>query len=155
MARGGAVLHPPQRFVVDTMLGTLARWLRALGYDTLYFGQAQDRVLRRVAIQEDRVLVTRDRRLALLARPRACLIRAEELDDQITELLAALGLAADEERWLSRCLDCNTLLTRATRTRCAAGSPSMSWRPTGRSPTAPGAGRRTGRGATPTACSSG
>jgi hypothetical protein len=93
------------------MLGTLARWLRALGYDTLYFGQAQDRALRRVAIQEDRVLVTRDRRLALLARPRACLIAAEEPDEQLAELLANLGLTADEERWLSRCLDCNTVLT--------------------------------------------
>ena len=93
------------------MLGTLARWLRALGYDTLYFGQAQDRALRQVAIQEDRVLVTRDRRLALLARPRACLITAEEPDEQLAELLADLGLTADEERWLSRCLDCNTLLT--------------------------------------------
>lgn len=107
-------MHPPRRFVVDTMLGTLARWLRVLGYDTVYFGQARDRALRQVAIQEDRVLVTRDRRLALLARPRACLITAEELDDQLAELVAALGLATDEERWLSRCLDCNTPLTPRT-----------------------------------------
>jgi len=103
-------LHPPRRFVVDTMLGTLARWLRALGYDTLYLGQAHDRVLRQVAVQEDRVLITRDRRLALLARPHACLITAEALDEQLAEVVAALGLAVDEERWLSRCLDCNTPL---------------------------------------------
>ena len=99
-----------QRFVVDTMLGTLARWLRALGYDTLYFGQVEDRALRQVAIHEDRMLVTRDRRLALLARPRSCLITAEELDEQLEELLAALSLVPDEARWLSRCLDCNTPL---------------------------------------------
>ena len=97
------------------MLGTLARWLRALGYDTLYFGQVDDRDLRQVAIREDRVLVTRDRRLALLAGPRACLITAEALDEQLAEAVAALGLAADEERWLSRCLDCNTPLTPRTR----------------------------------------
>jgi len=97
------------------MLGTLARWLRALGYDTLYFGQVDDRDLRQVAIREDRVLVTRDRRLALLAWPRACLITAEALDEQLAEAVAALGLATDEERWLSRCLDCNTPLTPRTR----------------------------------------
>jgi len=97
------------------MLGTLARWLRALGYDTLYFGQVDDRDLRQVAIREDRVLVTRDRRLALLAGPRACLITAEALDEQLAEAVAALGLATDEERWLSRCLDCNTPLTPRTR----------------------------------------
>ena len=33
------------RFVVDTMLGRLARGLRAMGYDTLYPGQAEDRHL--------------------------------------------------------------------------------------------------------------
>lgn len=93
------------------MLGTLARWLRALGYDTLYFGQAPDRALRQVAIREDRVLVTRDRRLALLAWPRACLITTEEVDEQLAELVATLDLAADEDRWLSRCLDCNALLS--------------------------------------------
>ena len=108
-------MHPPPRFVVDTMLGTLARWLRALGYDTLYFGQAHDRDLRQVATREDRVLVTRDRRLALLAWPRACLITAEGVDEQLAELAAALGLAPDEDRWLSRCLDCNAPLTPRTR----------------------------------------
>lgn len=89
-----------------------------VAYDTLYFGQAHDRALRQVAIQEDRVLVTRDRRLALLARPRACLITAEELDEQLAELVAALDLTTDEERWLSRCLDCNTPLTP---TACSSG----------------------------------
>ena len=107
-------MDPPSRFVVDTMLGTLARWLRALGYDTRYFGQADDRDLRQVATREDRVLVTRDRRLALLAEPRACLITAEGVDEQLAEVVAALGLAADEERWLSRCLDCNTPLAPRT-----------------------------------------
>src|SRR5262245_5316693 len=73
------------RFVVDTMLGRLARWLRAMGYDTLYLGQAEDRQLLQLARAQARILLTRDRVLARLAEPHSCLIRGERVDDQILE----------------------------------------------------------------------
>lgn len=98
------------RFVVDTMLGRLARWLRAMGYDTLYPGQAADRELLRLARTEDRLLVTRDRRLARLAHPLGCLIHAERVDEQIVEAVVQLALAPAEAEWLSRCLECNARL---------------------------------------------
>jgi uncharacterized protein with PIN domain len=101
----------PPRFVVDAMLGRLARWLRAMGYDTLYPepspGLAGDRRLLALAHAEDRILVTRDRVLARLAEPRGCLIRSERLDDQLAEAVEQLALAPDPEGWLSRCLECN------------------------------------------------
>ena len=46
------------------MLGSLARKLRIFGYDTLYFREGSDAELERVAIAEDRVIVTADRGLA-------------------------------------------------------------------------------------------
>jgi len=102
------------RFVVDTMLGRLARWLRAMGYDTLYPeptpGPAGDRRLLQLARAEDRILVTRDRMLARLAAPRGCLIRSELVDDQLLETVERLGLAQDDKAWLSRCLECNARL---------------------------------------------
>ncbi|KPK34127.1 MAG: hypothetical protein AMK70_08500, partial [Nitrospira bacterium SG8_35_1] len=42
------------------MLGRLARWLRLLGYDTLYFTDIEDSLLLRIARDEHRVLLTRD-----------------------------------------------------------------------------------------------
>ncbi|MFA5353224.1 MAG: Mut7-C RNAse domain-containing protein, partial [Thermodesulfovibrionales bacterium] len=51
------------RFIVDVMLGGLARWLRAMGYDTLYFNDIDDRELVRISRLEQRLLLTRDRRL--------------------------------------------------------------------------------------------
>ena len=45
------------RFVADVMLGRLARWLRALGYDTLYFRDAPDRQLLALALSLDPVYV--------------------------------------------------------------------------------------------------
>jgi len=46
------------------MLGTLAKWLRILGYDTLFQPELNDHQLVRLARAEDRVLLTRDRELA-------------------------------------------------------------------------------------------
>jgi uncharacterized protein with PIN domain len=99
------------RFVADGMLGRLARWLRALGYDTLYFRDAPDRRLLAVALADRRRLLTRDAALARRAREVGLLVRAEALDLQIQEVMAACGLAG--QRALSRCLECNALLAAA------------------------------------------
>jgi uncharacterized protein with PIN domain len=96
------------RFVADVMLGRLARWLRALGYDTLYFRDAPDRRLLAVALSEGRRLLTRDAALARRAREAGFLVHAEVLDAQIREVTTACGPAA--RRVLSRCLECNGLL---------------------------------------------
>jgi uncharacterized protein with PIN domain len=40
------------------MLGRLAHWLRAMGYDTVYLGPADDSRLLDVARREARILVT-------------------------------------------------------------------------------------------------
>ena len=45
------------------MLGKLAKWLRMLGYDTVYLPDADDDELVRIAVREDRMLLTRDHRL--------------------------------------------------------------------------------------------
>jgi len=101
---------PPDRFVIDTMLGKLARWLRALGYDALYFRAAEDRQLLRLARAEGRTLLTRDAKLARLAGSGGLLIRANEVEVQIAEVVERLTLAPGRENLLSRCLECNTPL---------------------------------------------
>jgi hypothetical protein len=96
------------RFVADVMLGRLARWLRALGYDTLYFRDASDARLLGIALREQRRLLTRDTALARRARGAGLLVQAEDLDAQLREVLAAEGLAGRAP--LSRCLECNAVL---------------------------------------------
>ena len=45
------------------MLGRLAKWLRLLGHDTLYYPNIEDSLVLRIAREENRVLLTRDTRI--------------------------------------------------------------------------------------------
>jgi hypothetical protein len=97
------------RFVADVMLGRLARWLRALGCDTLYFRDAPDGRLLGIALRERRRLLTRDVGLARRAGSAGLLVRSDALDAQISEVVQACGVTARAP--LSRCLECNGTLT--------------------------------------------
>src|SRR5438128_692894 len=48
------------RFACDAMLGGLARWLRAAGYDASWSADVGDWELIRLALRENRVLLTSD-----------------------------------------------------------------------------------------------
>jgi len=50
-------------FVVDAMLGSLARKLRIFGFDTKYHKSGSDRELLRIAREEGRAIITSDRKL--------------------------------------------------------------------------------------------
>ena len=47
------------RFVVDVNVGRLARWLRVMGYDTVFFRQGDDNELVCIALKASRVGGTR------------------------------------------------------------------------------------------------
>lgn len=87
------------------MLGTLAKWLRLLGYDTTFDPALDDNRLVRLARAEDRVLLTRDRELARRPGVRVLLVESEDLESQIHQVLADLDLAPDQS--FSRCPVCN------------------------------------------------
>ena len=48
------------RFVVDVHLGTLARYLRLLGFDTVWRNDVQDQEIIRYSLEERRIILTRD-----------------------------------------------------------------------------------------------
>ena len=98
------------RFLADTMLGRLAKWLRILGYDTLYLGDVEDHVLAKVATAQKRVLLTRDTELAGRKGFTSLLIRSGELREQLIQVIEELDLELESGRWLSRCPLCNHLL---------------------------------------------
>jgi len=81
------------RFVVDAMLGSLARKLRALGFDATYYKAGEDAGLLRISLSEGRIILTADRSLA--ARAEAKGIRAILLvGDSDGERLSSLAYGA-------------------------------------------------------------
>ncbi len=100
-------------FVADVMLGRLARWLRILGYDILYFHRAPDDFLIYVTLESGRILMTRDRRLAaepILAPRKTFLVKDTRLPQQLKEVLSHFPV-----RGRARCADCNGLLIEVER----------------------------------------
>ena len=92
------------------MLGRLARWLRALGYDTSYDESLADPVLVQQANAQQRVLLTRDRHLLRELKPeRALEIRHDDPLQQLHAVVTALALPAPTELF-TRCLLCNAPL---------------------------------------------
>ena len=81
------------RFLCDEMLLRLARLLRAAGYDTyLAQGGQGDAELLRIARDENRVLVTRDKALAAQAHPRGVLVAGRGAYAEAESLTAALPI---------------------------------------------------------------
>jgi uncharacterized protein with PIN domain len=97
-----------RKLIVDGMLGRLARWLRVLGYDTVYAPDTDDTELMRRARAEGRVLLTADRALAKRRSARTLLIEAQELADQLRQVQAALGPSPNGV--FTRCVACNGAL---------------------------------------------
>jgi uncharacterized protein with PIN domain len=118
IARGG-----PPRFFADTMLGRLARWLRMLGLDTAYEQEIADGTLVRRAIEERRVILTRDRRLPQEWHvDDVLLVRSERTLEQLREVVDAFSLQENLSLF-SRCGICNEILVPADRREIAERAP--------------------------------
>lgn len=104
--------RPPGRvrFVADAHLGGLARLLRMAGFDTIYRNTLHDAEIEAIALDEGRVVLTRDREL--LKRRGigyGCYVRALKAEAQLREVVERFGLA-ERMRPFTRCLSCNAPL---------------------------------------------
>jgi uncharacterized protein with PIN domain len=117
--------HPPgpARFAVDAMLGRLARWLRFVGCDATFDADVRDADLAREAIEQGRVLLTRDAGMLEEWRlPRALLVGSERLPDQLRQVVETFAID-----WrvglFTRCSRCNALLEDVSREAVAGRVP--------------------------------
>lgn len=108
------------RFLCDEMLKRLGQWLRVAGYDVSILPDGTpDRELERVAGEDNRILLTRDRHLATHVREpvRVVLLECDDLEDCVAALQHRLPID-----WLhapfTRCMACNTPLVPADAVQC-------------------------------------
>ncbi len=116
--------HPPnnlgivcfltnKKFITDLMLGKLARYMRILGYDTIYPRYVTDEDIIARALKEKRVIITRDK--ALYARAvkkgiEAVLIKGINVKDALSQLYSKGFIQLDVDLEKTRCPRCNHLL---------------------------------------------
>lgn len=99
------------KFIVDNNVGKLAKWLRIMGYDTLFFDGINDSRMIATALAEGRVILTRDtqimrRRLVTSGQLKAILIKGDEPELQMRQVIDCLNLDC-QFRPLTICLECN------------------------------------------------
>ncbi len=105
----------PLRFVADSMLGRLARWLRAFGFDVSYDPFVDDHGVIAAARERGAIALTRDTGFPSPPDVRVLLIEDDGVEDQLGQLArdAPLDLAA--ARPMTRCTVCNHALVAASR----------------------------------------
>jgi uncharacterized protein with PIN domain len=100
------------KLLCDHMLGSLAKWLRIFGFDTFYpDSTTNDDFILQIATREKRLLISRDKELLIRAKKTlvpVLEIQTTNLTEQLQQILKKIPV--DEEKILSRCTVCNTLL---------------------------------------------
>ena len=106
------------KFIVDTMLGNVARWLRMLGYDTLYFKKIEDWKILSMALKDERVILTRDHGLCNRARKKGAkclLLEQDTMEERLAYISAKTGIRLYMDLERSRCPICNYELVKVDR----------------------------------------
>lgn len=117
-----------KKLLADAMLGRLARWLRILGYDTLYVRSAGPEKLKETALREGRALLTRNTRLKEKDFPKGFFfVHHDRLADQLREVIAGLQLSVDPDRIFTRCAVCNGELDPIMREQVMGRVPEYVW----------------------------
>ncbi len=114
------------KFLADHMLGKLAKELRMLGYDTLYYRGESGYPLIKLAREEDRVILTRNGKL-LPRKPEDRIVRVTEDKPslQLRELFQKGYISFNEKKVYSRCLPCNALLDQIPRDEAEGNVPDF------------------------------
>ena len=100
-------------FAAEKTLGKLAKWLRLLGFDTLYEpGIATEEFIEN--LENDRILLTRTQRIRKQSPGcKLIFVQSDHWDAQLKQIILELGLTAAQIRPFSRCLHCNVPIVAA------------------------------------------
>jgi uncharacterized protein len=95
------------KFILDAHLGKLAKFLRMFGFDTLYKNDYPDETIRKIAGQESRIILTRDKDLLNHKDvTHGYYVRAVHPKDQLAEIIVKFDLYSQASPF-TLCLNCN------------------------------------------------
>jgi len=103
------------RFIIDANLGKLAKFMRLLGFDSLYRNNYRDAEIVNIAVNEQRIVLTRDRRLLYIKHiSHGYWVRAVDVENQVDEVLRRFGLFSSIQPF-ARCMVCNGMMVPVTK----------------------------------------
>jgi uncharacterized protein with PIN domain len=117
----------PPSFAAEKTLGKLTKWLRILGFDTVYELECPNRSLVDLADTE-RIILTRTQRIRdENTSCRLIFIKSNRPFDQLQQIIHALELEQTDMRPFSRCLNCNILITPVDKASVRNSVPDYIW----------------------------
>ena len=97
----------PYAFIAEATLGKLAKWLRIMGFDTIYTSTP----LTEGFVDtngENRILLTRTKRVVeLSSAQKHIFITSNSPFEQLKEVICAVGIGPKDINVFSRCIRCN------------------------------------------------
>ncbi len=111
------------------MLGSLARWLRMLGYVTEYDSKADDNNLLQRSNDPDAILLTRDEELhdrAVARKVHSVLVLGGNEETRLGQLARTLGISLEIDMSATRCPECGSELREIAREEAANAVPAKS-----------------------------
>ena len=114
------------RFTAETTLGKLAKWLRILGFDTVYAANIFGEKL--IDAARGRILLTRTKQIRnmKIAKERI-FITSDHPFEQLREVVLALSIEKGDIRPFSRCIQCNTLIRLVEKDAVRGKVPDYIW----------------------------
>lgn len=98
------------KFIADVHLGRLARYMRMLGFNTLYKNDFKDDEIVNISVDEKRAILTSDRNiLKRSVITHGYFVRNSEVKEQIKEIIKRFDLK-NQIKEFTRCIECNSEL---------------------------------------------
>lgn len=96
------------KFIVTKELGRLARWLRILGFDCVFFNKARQRDIVIESLRQERIILTRETKLSRFSGFGKVHIKSDFVEEQLSQIISSLRLKVDKRALFTRCVECNT-----------------------------------------------
>ncbi|MDF1591355.1 MAG: Mut7-C RNAse domain-containing protein [Desulfobacterales bacterium] len=113
-------------FAAEKTLGRLAKWLRILGFDTLFEPDLPAGYFS--GLEPERLLLTRRKTCRQSRTDNACVvIRTDHYWDQLGEVIQAVGMTAESIKPFSRCICCNSAIISVDKAHLHGKVPDYIW----------------------------